>query len=259
MSAVGAERGRPQQPPAGLGRGPVPTGALRAESPAAREQWRRFACSLYFRLGKPTVEGYPAEEVWYRLTGVHEPDDVFLYALLAACLHRSAHGPAAPVAAGRGPSGPPSRRPCAAVDAGPGGPAAARRRLSRPKPPAEPAATEPPDPDDFADVAQFLAGLKALMKFSRRSYRTLEEASKQDPADGSRVEWLPRATVYDMLAGKSLPSPERLQRFTECCGLDAGRQDLWEQARARIKDGSAGTPRRRRRLPAEPPDEPPAR
>lgn len=89
-----------------------------------------------------------------------------------------------------------------------------------------------PDPNTVHTLTELAVALNALR--GARSYRELTETAKKQPSRGGRRPVLPRATLSDLMNGKSVPSRETMVSFLSACGLDAGAQQAWLAAWERV-------------------------
>jgi hypothetical protein len=107
-----------------------------------------------------------------------------------------------------------------------------------------PSGSTPPNPASGPEDAHTLAELAAALRSLKglRSYRDLSSAASTQAKRQGRQPALPRATLSDLLNGKSLPARDTVVTFLSACGLDDRSQQPWLVAWERIKTGQRGRP-----------------
>ncbi|GAA4536288.1 helix-turn-helix domain-containing protein [Amycolatopsis samaneae] len=105
------------------------------------------------------------------------------------------------------------------------------------------------DPADAGTTAELAACLRTLRDRRGLTYSALEKAAEALPRKNGECRTLPRSTVSDMLAGKRLPSKDRLLTFLASCRVHPDEFPRWLAAwdRARVTNDHAPPPTARER------------
>ncbi|WP_433119251.1 helix-turn-helix domain-containing protein [Micromonospora sp. CA-246542] len=100
------------------------------------------------------------------------------------------------------------------------------------------AGTQPPNPDEATNPAEFVTALRALREWSGLTYREL--AAKADASGDA----LPSSTIASALSRTTLPRQQVVQSFARACGLGDAAAARWVAVRNRLAVGpiSSGSP-----------------